>query len=57
MGAALDAELRVSPSANLVLGIGVEEVFSPTYIHVQGAVVAELPSTRLTAEAGVRLGL
>jgi hypothetical protein len=57
MGATVDAELRVSAGADLVLGVGFEELFSPTYVYVDGVALANLPATRLTAEAGVRLGL
>ena len=56
MGGAVDAELQVSSGANLVLGVGFEELFSPTYVFVRGVQVDELPASRLLAEAGVRLG-
>jgi hypothetical protein len=56
MGGTLDLEVRASPGADLVLGIGFEEVFSPTYVYVQGANAGSLPATRGISEAGVRLG-
>jgi hypothetical protein len=57
VGAAVDAELRISPGADLSVGMGLEEVFSATYVIVGGQQVGMLPATRALAEAGVRLGL
>jgi hypothetical protein len=57
VGAAVDAELRISPGADLSVGMGLEEVFSATYVVVGGQQVGMLPATRALAEAGVRLGL
>jgi hypothetical protein len=38
-----------------ILGLGLEEVFVPTYVALQGARVATLPALRAGAEAGLRL--
>jgi hypothetical protein len=42
------------PSLSLVGGFGGEEVFSPTYVDVRGALVATLPELRFLGEIGVR---
>jgi Flp pilus assembly pilin Flp len=57
LGAVVDADLRISPGADLSVGVGFEEVFSPTYIVVGTATTGMLPATRALAEAGVRLAL
>ncbi len=50
-----EGELRLSNSVLAVLGLGLEGLFSSTYIDVHGARVATLPSVSLLVGAGVRL--
>lgn len=57
LGAVVDADLQVSPGADLSVGVGFEEVFSPTYVVVGTSTTGMLPATRALAEAGVRLAL
>lgn len=57
VGGTVDVEVRAAESVDVVIGLGLEEVFSPTYVYVGAEPAAELSATRVTAEAGVRLGL
>jgi hypothetical protein len=50
-----DASLRLGSEVQLLVGGGVEDLFAPTYVDVQGVRVATLPPLRGLAEAGLRL--
>jgi hypothetical protein len=50
-----DGSWRLAPDVEAILGLGLEEVFVPTYVALQGARVATLPALRAGAEAGLRL--
>ena len=56
MDALVGVEWRFSSEVGLLAGIGGEDVFSTTYVQVQGVSVATLPPLRGVAEAGFRLG-
>ena len=56
MDALVGVEWRFSSEVGLLAGIGGEDVFSTTYVQVQGAPVATLPPLRGVAEVGFRLG-
>ncbi len=51
----LDGELLLSSEIAAVLGLGVEDVWAPTYIYVHDERVATLPVLRVVAEAGFQL--
>ena len=49
------AEWRLGESADLVTGVGLEEMFATTYVDLNGRHMATLPPLTAFAEAGVRL--
>jgi hypothetical protein len=51
----VDGSWRFVPDVEAILGVGLEDVFAPTYVTLQGARVATLPELRALAEAGLRL--
>ncbi len=51
----VDGSWRFVPDVEAILGVGLEDVFAPTYVNLQGARVATLPALRAVAEAGLRL--
>jgi hypothetical protein len=53
----VDGSWRFAPDVEAILGVGLEDVFAPTYVNLQGARAATLPALRASAEAGLRLRL
>ncbi len=51
----LDGQLLLSSQIAAVAGIGVEDVWAPTYVYVRDERVATLPALRAVAEAGFQL--
>jgi hypothetical protein len=51
----VDGSWRFVPDVEAILGAGLEDVFAPTYVNLQGARVATLPALRAIAEGGLRL--
>jgi hypothetical protein len=51
----VDAQVLLSSQIAAVAGIGLEDVWSPTYIYVRDQRVAILPALRAVAEAGFQL--
>jgi len=51
----VDGSWRFASDVDAILGVGLEDVFAPTYVNLQGARVATLPALRVVAEAGLRL--
>jgi hypothetical protein len=53
--AVVEGDWLFVPDVEMVLGVGIADVFAPTHIIVQGAQVATLPAVRALAEAGLRI--
>ncbi len=53
--ALVQAGLQLTTDVDALVGFGLEDAFAKTYIDLQGARVATLPSWGPVAEAGVRL--
>jgi hypothetical protein len=53
--ATLDADYLFAPEVELVLGLGIVDVFGPTHVSVQGVPVATIPPLRAVPDAGFRL--
>lgn len=51
----VDANLLLSSQIAVVAGVGIEDVWSPTYVYVRDVRVATLPVFRAVAEAGFQL--
>jgi hypothetical protein len=49
-----EVEWLLPSLVGFVGGVGVQDVFSPTYVEVRDVQVATLPEVRLLAEIGVR---
>jgi hypothetical protein len=54
LASAIDMDWLLVGNADVLLGAGVEDVFAPTYLDVQGTRVATLPPLRAFAELGAR---
>jgi hypothetical protein len=53
--ALVESGLLLATDAQVVLGFGIEEVFGPTSVLVQGKPVGTLPALSVVGELGVRL--
>ncbi len=51
----IDAGWLLSSQIAVVAGVGLEDVWSPTYVNVRDVRVATLPPLRAVAEAGFQL--
>jgi hypothetical protein len=51
---AMELDWLLTENADVLLGVGVEDVFAPTYLDVQSTRVT-LPPVRAFAEAGARI--
>jgi hypothetical protein len=51
----IDASWFLSSQIAVVAGVGLEDVWSPTYVNVRDVRVATLPPLRAVAEAGFQL--
>ena len=52
----VEGSVRLASGLELVIGLGIEDDFSPTYITVRAAQVATIPELRAMAETGLRIG-
>jgi hypothetical protein len=52
---AMDVGWLLAGNTDLLAGLGIEDVFSPTYLDLQGTRVATLPPLRAFGEMGCRL--
>ena len=53
--AMLEGDVLFAPNVEVVLAVGAVDLFSPTYVDVQGAQVATLPAVRAQGELGFRI--
>jgi hypothetical protein len=53
--ALVETGLQLTTDVDALVGFGLEDAFAKTYIDLQGARVATLPSLQAVAETGVRL--
>jgi hypothetical protein len=51
----VEGDWLFAPDVEVVLGLGLADLFLPTYVDVQSATVATIPPVRALAEAGFRL--
>jgi hypothetical protein len=51
----LEGDWLFAPNVELVVGVGVADLFAPTYVNVQGVRVATIPEFRVLPDAGFRL--
>jgi hypothetical protein len=51
----VEGDWLFAPDVEVVLGLGLADLFAPTYVDVQGVTKATIPPVRALAEAGFRL--
>jgi hypothetical protein len=51
----VEGDWLFAPDVEVVLGVGLADMFAPTYVDVQGTRVATIPPLRALGEAGFRL--